>query len=189
METFPQEAGDQAGAASGAASGSGPGAPVEARQRWMSVLAKARLAELENAWDELAEKPAYDWLRQPEIGMVMVRARTGGTGGQFNLGQMTVTRCTLRLASGEAGVGYVQGRCKRHAELAAVFDALLQDETRRRQLEASVVAPLAAAQAARRGERSRKANATKVNFFTLVRGENDRGENDWGDDAAEEIAR
>lgn len=146
-----------------------------ARRRWMSVLAKARLAELESAWDGLAEKPAYDWLRQPEIGMVMVRARTGGTGGRFNLGQMTVTRCALRLADDAAGVGlgYVQGRSKRHAELAAVFDALLQDAARQAPLEDSVIAPLEAAQAARRGERSRKANATKVNFFTMVRGEND----------------
>ena len=145
-----------------------------ARQRWMSVLAKARLAELETAWDGLADKPAYDWLRLPEIGMVMVRARTGGSGGRFNLGQMTVTRCALRLASGEAGLGYVQGRSKRHAELAAVFDALLQDAARRPVLERQVIAPLAAAHAARRDARSRKANSTKVNFFTLVRGENER---------------
>ncbi|MGD1876352.1 MAG: phosphonate C-P lyase system protein PhnG [Kiloniellaceae bacterium] len=149
------------------------------RQRWMSVLAKAKLAELESAWEELADKPAYDWLRQPEIGMVMVRARTGGTGSQFNLGQMTVTRCALRLANGETGdsrvgLGYVQGRSKRHAELAAVFDALLQDEVHRALLEDRVIAPLEAAHGARRADRSRKANSTKVNFFTLVRGENDR---------------
>ena len=157
----------------------GPAGPAAAeRRRWMSVLAKAKLSELEEAWEGLAEKPAYDWLRRPEVGMVMVRARTGGTGGQFNLGQMTVTRCALKLASGEAGLGYVQGRSQRHAELAAVLDALLQDEARRAALEQAVIAPLEAAQAARRDARSRKANATKVNFFTLVRGENERGENE-----------
>jgi alpha-D-ribose 1-methylphosphonate 5-triphosphate synthase subunit PhnG len=143
----------------------------------MSVLAKARLDELESAWDGLAEKPGFAWLRQPEVGMVMVRARSGGSGGRFNLGQMTVTRCALKL-DGDAGpdcvgLGYVQGRSKRHAELAAVFDALLQDDTRRRVLEDSVIAPLESAQAARRAERSRKAASTKVNFFTMVRGEND----------------
>ena len=159
-------------------SASGQGDPAQAaRQRWMSVLAKAKLTELESAWDDLAEKPAYDWLRQPEVGMVMVRARTGGTGGRFNLGQMTVTRCALRLESGEAGLGYVQGRSKRHAELAAVFDALLQDEAQRALLEDRVIASLEASHAARRGARSRKANSTKVNFFTMVRGENDQGEN------------
>ena len=124
-------------------------------------------------WGRLTASPAYGWLRQPEVGMVMVRARTGGGGSQFNLGQMTVTRCALRLASGEAGLGYVQGRSKRHAELAALFDALLQDDARRPALEGQVVRPLEAASAARRDERSRKANSTKVNFFTLVRGEND----------------
>jgi alpha-D-ribose 1-methylphosphonate 5-triphosphate synthase subunit PhnG len=142
----------------------------------MSVLAKAQLSELESAWEDLAEKPAYDWLRRPEVGMVMVRARTGGSGGRFNLGQMTVTRCALRLASGEAGTGYIQGRSKRHAELAALFDALLQDAGRRGALEARVIAPLEASHLERRAARSRKANATKVNFFTMVRGENDQGE-------------
>ena len=167
-----------------ATEGDGQGDPAEAaRRRWMSVLAKAQLDELERAWADLPDKPAYDWLRRPEVGMVMVRARTGGSGGQFNLGQMTVTRCALRLATGEAGVGYVQGRSKRHAELAAVFDALLQDAARRPQLEDSIVAPLEAAHLARRAERSRKANATKVNFFTLVRGENDRGDDIGGDGA------
>lgn len=159
--------------------GEQPATAEAPRRYWMSVLAKAEIAELESAWDGLQEKPAYDWLRQPEVGMVMVRARAGGTGGRFNLGQMTVTRCALRLQeNGPVGLGYVQGRSKRHAELAAVFDALLQDEGRRAALEGSVIAPLAAAHAARRDQRSRKANATKVNFFTLVRGENDKGENE-----------
>jgi len=144
-----------------------------ARQRWMSVLAKALLAELEGNWEELPEKPAFDWLRAPEVGMVMVRGRAGGSGSQFNLGQMTVTRCALRLAGGAAGIGYVQGRSKRHAELAALFDALLQDEGQRQDLESKVIAPLEEAQKTRRDLRSRKANATKVNFFTLVRGEDD----------------
>ncbi|WP_193369538.1 phosphonate C-P lyase system protein PhnG [Pelagibius marinus] len=164
---------------SAAPQGDGQSAPGErdpaqaARRRWMSVLAKAKLNELESAWEDLAQKPAYDWLRRPEVGMVMVRARTGGTGGRFNLGQMTVTRCALRLASGEAGLGYVQGRSKRHAELAALFDALLQDEGRRGELEDSVIAPLEASHLDRRTARSRKANSTKVNFFTMVRGENE----------------
>ena len=153
----------------------GGAAPTRAqRRRWMSVLAKARPEDLEAAWDRLADKPVYEWLRKPEVGMVMVRARAGGTGAQFNMGQMTVTRCALRLASGEAGLGYVQGRSKRHAELAAVFDALLQDRARRSTLEQSIIEPLDSAHRERRAARSRKANSTKVNFFTLVRGENVR---------------
>src|SRR3546814_2959337 len=73
-----------------------------ARRRWLSVLAKAGLDELEAAWAGLGERLDYEWLRRPEIGMVMVRARAGGTGEQFNLGQMTVTRCALKLAGGDA---------------------------------------------------------------------------------------
>jgi alpha-D-ribose 1-methylphosphonate 5-triphosphate synthase subunit PhnG len=158
-----------------ATAGSGQEAKAQAaRQRWMSVLAKAKLAELETAWNDLSDKPVYDWLRRPEVGMVMVRGRAGGTGNRFNLGQMTVTRCALKLESGLAGLGYVQGRSKRHAELAAVFDALLQQETQRPDLLRQVIEPLEAAQSGRRDERSRKAASTKVNFFTLVRGENEK---------------
>src|SRR5690606_32572778 len=139
-----------------------------------SVLAKARLDELEDSWRGLGASPAYEWLRRPEVGMVMVRGRAGGTGGQFNLGQMTGTRCAPKLANGGGGGGYGQGRSKRHAELAAIFDALLQDEARRPALESAVIARLEAARTLRRDERSRKAAATKVNFFTLVRGENEK---------------
>jgi alpha-D-ribose 1-methylphosphonate 5-triphosphate synthase subunit PhnG len=156
------------------------------RREWMGILSRAPLEMLEH-WHAGANPPAHRWVRRPETGLVMVRARAGGTGGRFNLGQMTVTRCALRLLesaadgdteTGIVGLGYVQGRSKRHAELAAVFDALLQDEARRGVLEGRVIAPLEAAHAERRDARSRKANSTKVNFFTLVRGENDRGENE-----------
>src|SRR3546814_804210 len=115
----------------------------------------------------------------PGFGRVRVPAGAGGTGEQFNLGQMTGTRCALKLAGGDAtpscgGLGYGQGRAKRHAELAAVFDALLQDQGRRPALEQGVIAPLEAAHALRRDARSRKAASTKVNFFTLVRGEDEK---------------
>ncbi len=175
MDAAPQSASPQGdGQRDSGQRDSGQRDPAQAaRQRWMSVLVKAKLSELESAWEDLAEKPAYDWLRQPEVGMVMVRARTGGTGGRFNLGQMTVTRCALRLASGEAGMGYIQGRSKRHAELAALFDALLQDEGRRGLLEDNVITPLESSHLERCAARSRKANSTKVNFFTMVRGENE----------------
>lgn len=142
------------------------------RRNWMGVLARAKRDELEAAWAALPAQPGHHTMRAPEIGLVMVRARAGGSGNPFNLGEMTVTRCALRLDSGAVGFGYVQGRDRRRAELAAAFDGLLQDEQRRGELLKDVIAPLAAAQAARRAERSRKAAATKVEFFTLVRGDN-----------------
>ncbi|MGH8773427.1 MAG: phosphonate C-P lyase system protein PhnG, partial [Burkholderiales bacterium] len=70
------------------------------RAHCMGVLAKARLDELEAALASLPEKPAYTWLRPPETGLVMVRARAGGTGAKFNLGEMPVTRCALKTEDG-----------------------------------------------------------------------------------------
>lgn len=142
------------------------------RRRWMAVLAKAEPGELEQCWTALPEKPVYSWLRQPESGLVMVRGRAGGTGSRFNLGEMTATRCTLQLEDGTVGVAYVKGRATRHAELAAVFDALMQLPARRAEIRRKVVQRLADAQAARRAARARKVAATRVDFFTLVRGEN-----------------
>lgn len=142
-----------------------------ARRHWMGVLARAARAELEQAWNDLEDKPSYRWLRRPEIGLVMVRGRAGGTGAPFNLGEMTVTRCVVGLDDGTTGFAFVRGRDTRHAELAAVFDALLQQPTRHAVVRQTVIAPLAAAQAERRRLLGCKANATRVNFFTLVRGE------------------
>ncbi|MFT6684579.1 MAG: alpha-D-ribose 1-methylphosphonate 5-triphosphate synthase subunit PhnG [Loktanella salsilacus] len=100
----------------------------------------------------------------------MVQGRAGGTGNAFNLGEMTVTRCSLQLPCGTVGHGYVQGRSKADARAAAVVDALLQTDYTNR-VHAAVTAPLAAEAAARQKSRAAKAAATRVEFFTLVRGE------------------
>ncbi len=141
------------------------------RQAWMAVLAKAAAPDLEEAWAGLDVVPRFDWVRPPETGLVMVQGRAGGTGGAFNLGEMSVTRCTLRIQSGETGIAYVQGRDKRRAELAALFDAMLQNPAHTAHLQDTVVATLASHHARRREEESRKVAATRVDFFTLVRGE------------------
>lgn len=141
---------------------------AEPRRRWLSVLAKAPAADVIQAWEALDAKPAYTVLRPSEIGMVMVRGRQGGTGDAFNLGEMTVTRAAVRLASGATGVGYVAGRDRRHAELAAALDAMMQSEDLRPAADRAI-APMAAAQAERRESAARKAAATKVDFFTMVR--------------------
>lgn len=140
------------------------------RQRWMSVLAKAPEAVLDRLWTDLGAEPAFDWLRAPEIGTVMVRGRTGATGAAFNLGEMTVTRCSLRLATGEVGHAYVQGRSREKARRAAIADALMQSP-RAAEVEARLVAPLAEAMAKAKDARAARAAATKVDFFTMVRGE------------------
>jgi len=142
-------------------------AAQRARREWMAVLAKAphtRLAAL------MPDLPAHDTLRAPEVGAVMVRGRTGGTGAPFNLGEMTVTRCSVRLGCGAVGHAWVQGRDKDHARRAAVADALMQTAAAD-DLRAAVLAPLMAEAGAARAERAAKAAATRVEFFTLVRGE------------------
>lgn len=138
------------------------------RRDWMGLLARARPAQLAALMP--ADLPEHRLVRAAEIGSVMVRGRIGGTGAPFNLGEMTVTRCSLRLPCGAVGHAYVQGRDRDHALRAAMVDALMQTDAAPR-LRHDCLGPLAAEEAARRAERSGKAAATKVEFFTLVRGE------------------
>jgi alpha-D-ribose 1-methylphosphonate 5-triphosphate synthase subunit PhnG len=138
------------------------------RRAWMSLLARAPLDELERLWSSLPATPRWSFLRPPETGAVTVRGRAGGTGRRFNLGEMTVTRCAVRLDEGGVGLAYVAAK---HAELAAALDALLQDPARRDEVEMKVIAPLAALLACKAELASRRAAATKVEFFTLVRGD------------------
>ncbi len=140
---------------------------VVARKDWMSVLAKAPAARLSALMPDV---PAHDVLRPAEVGSVMVQGRIGSTGAAFNLGEMTVTRCSVRLPGGAVGHAYVQGRDKGHAIRAAVVDALMQTDAADR-LSRMVLAPLQAEAAVARSMRAGKAAATKVDFFTMVRGE------------------
>lgn len=145
-------------------------AEVKDRQRWMRILAMAPGDALERNWEGLDDKPEYTVLRAPEIGTAMVRARAGGSGAKFNTGEMTITRCAVCLADGTTGFAYAAGRDKRKVELAAAFDAMLQGDWRDA-LENSLIAPLEERQNAVRKTRSHKVAATKVDFFTMVRGE------------------
>lgn len=138
------------------------------RRAWMGLLARAPAARLAALMP--GDLPAHACLRGPETGAIMVEGRAGGTGARFNIGEMTVTRCTLRLATGEVGHGHVQGRDKGHALNAALIDALMHTG-RAAAIRAAVIGPLAAEEAARRAARAERAAATKVEFFTLVRGE------------------
>lgn len=141
--------------------------PETDRKDWMGLLARAKPARLAELFPDL---PEHNLLRAPEVGAVMVRGRIGGDGDAFNLGEMTVTRCSLALEGGVVGHAHVQGRDKGHALRAAVLDALLQSPEGA-SLRAAVLAPLRAEEAARRAARAAKAAATRVEFFTLVRGE------------------
>ena len=145
-----------------------PSPEIAARQRWMSILARADAAAMTAHLADAPALPACTTLRGPETGLVMLRGRAGGGGGKFNLGEMSVTRCTVRSAGGFIGHAYVQGRDAAQAELAARLDAALQDPARRDALEQLVITPLAGAQASARAATASKAAATRVQFFTMA---------------------
>lgn len=147
-----------------------------ARQRWMGLLARSDGATLEAAWNALDGAPDYSFLRPAEVGMVMVRGRAGGTGRRFNLGEMTVCRCSVRTAQDLVGHAYVAGRDKRHAHYAALFDALLQEPAWRARLEGGILGDIETQENTRVRNLARKTAATKVDFFTLVRGADAQGD-------------
>jgi alpha-D-ribose 1-methylphosphonate 5-triphosphate synthase subunit PhnG len=133
----------------------------------MATLARASRDEVASL---LGALPEHEVLKAPETGTVMVEGRAGGAGRRFNLGEATVTRCVVRLPNGRMGFSYALGRDHRKARLAALLDARLQDAAAGSELARGIVT-LAARQATARDLASRKAAATKVDFFTLVRGE------------------
>lgn len=130
----------------------------------MSILARADGTQLRALAPAL---PEYSRLRGPEIGLVMLRGRMGGDGAPFNLTEASVTRCTVEMG-GRMGHATVLGRDLAKAELAAALDAGLQDEALHQALMAAVVEPLAEAQAEARATTARRAEATRVQFFTMA---------------------
>lgn len=140
-----------------------------ARKAAIDTLSAAPAAALERLWQALGITPEYRLVRGPETGLVMIRGRAGGGGAPFNLGEATVTRATVRLASGEVGHSYALGRDGEKAVRAALLDALWQREPER--IEAEVLAPLREAAVAADGKIRAETAATKVNFFTMVRGD------------------
>ena len=145
---------------------------IATRQRWMRVLAHSQPAALSARMSALSLAPDYDTLRAPEIGLVQIQARMGGTGERFFAGDATLTRAAIRLNSGTLGYSYVLGRDKAHAERCAVIDALLQEQPYFQTLMEILIAPLEADRAARIAARQAEVNTSRVDFFTLVRGDN-----------------
>ena len=145
-------------------------AAATSRAAWMQLLALSD-------WKDLAERAreftsvTHDLLRKPETGLVMMRGRMGATGATFNLGEATVTRCAVKLASGEEGHAYVMGRNTAHAHAAALCDALMQSTGHGTQVREQVIEPLSVNLRDKRLTIAGKAAATKVDFFTLVRGD------------------
>jgi alpha-D-ribose 1-methylphosphonate 5-triphosphate synthase subunit PhnG len=141
------------------------------RQAAMATLAHAGADELRRVWEESGLPGEAYLLRGPETGLVTLRGRIGGGGAPFNVGEATVTRATVRLADGTVGHAYALGRDREKARLSAIADALWQQPRHRADVEAKVLAPLRKAAALADEKRRAETAATKVDFFTLVRGE------------------
>ncbi|MFN3720051.1 MAG: phosphonate C-P lyase system protein PhnG [Rhizobium rhizophilum] len=141
------------------------------RKRIVDLLGRATLAELQDALATIGPTPAFTPLRGPETGLVMVKGRIGGGGAPFNLGEATVSRASVRLAEGRIGHGYRLGTDRKAAQLSAILDAITQDETSRAALESTLFTPLEARLAVEAERLEAETAATKVDFFTMVRGE------------------
>jgi alpha-D-ribose 1-methylphosphonate 5-triphosphate synthase subunit PhnG len=144
----------------------------KSRQAWMALLSRAPQTLLEQGLaPHLPAQP--QWLRRPETGLMMVQARAGGTGERFNLGEVTVTRCALRLNDADrnspVGVAYVLGRDHRQAQLAATADALLQEAHWQEQLESSLLEPIRQHLVTQHARRQHLAQSTRVDFLTMAR--------------------
>ena len=140
------------------------------RRAVMAVLAHSDAIEIAARLDALA-LPACEDLREPENGLVMVRGRIGGDGAPFNLGEATISRAAVRLVTGEVGFGYTLGRDRKKARLIALCDALVQSKEFADKVEAEVVAPLRTRIILEQARRAAETAATRVDFYTLVRGE------------------
>jgi len=149
----------------------GAESPRQARRKAaMAVLAHSETVDIAGRLEAIA-LPTHEDLREPENGLVLVRGRIGGDGAPFNLGEATVSRAAVRLSTGEVGFGYTLGRDRQKARMIALCDAMVQSDQLAAAVEAQVIVPLRAAMIARRDRKAAEAAATRVDFYTLVRGE------------------
>jgi alpha-D-ribose 1-methylphosphonate 5-triphosphate synthase subunit PhnG len=141
------------------------------RMALLRICSKATEDEMAVAVQSFGQPVPAEDLRPPETGLVMVRGRIGGIGNAFNVGEAVVTRASVRLRDGRVGHSYLLGRSTTKARLAATIDALGQDAAARETLERILVAPVLARLERGAVVTREEVAATRVNFFTLARGE------------------
>lgn len=141
-----------------------------ARKLRIERLARATVEEMQGALEALGGAPDATNLRGPETGLVMIRGRMGGTGSLFNLGEATVTRATVRLATGAVGHGQRLGGDKAATRLSAILDALGETPAHRATVQ-TLCAAVAARIATEDARLAAETAATRVDFFTMVRGD------------------
>ena len=145
----------------------------EDRPAVLALLARTEPGLLADAWRAIDDKPDVEIVREPEFALVMARGRIGGGGAPFNLGEVTVTRAMVRLASGEGGHGHVLGRDRQRAWLVACLDALWQNPRHRPAVIDAALRPALTRANEADAKVATETAATRVNFFTLVRGEDE----------------
>lgn len=147
-------------------------ADIFSRKNALDILAAASADILAEQYEALAPTlPNAVPVRGPEIGAVMIRGQVGGGGAAFNLGEASVTRATVKLASGEIGHSIILGRNERKACIVAHLDALRQIPDWVGQIDSKIVRPALDAMNAEKLRRAEETEATRVDFFTVARGE------------------
>jgi alpha-D-ribose 1-methylphosphonate 5-triphosphate synthase subunit PhnG len=144
--------------------------PMPRRDR-MAVLTRSNAGRLHDLWSSLGLNPGCTPLRGPEAGLVMLRGRVGSTGEAFNVGEATVTRASVKLDNGAVGHAVALGRDAEKARLAAIIDALCQDAETAARIDAELIAPIKCGLDDADEKRRQETAATRVDFFTMVRGE------------------
>jgi alpha-D-ribose 1-methylphosphonate 5-triphosphate synthase subunit PhnG len=141
------------------------------RTAWIGLLGNADPMDLETAKKTLAGPEEITYVVKPETGMIMVQAKADGSNSRFNLGEVTVSRCVVEINKKYMGTAWIMGSDLRHAELAALFDGMLQDPATHDKLQNSLVKALKTKQTAKNQQLAQDASDTRVEFFTLKRGE------------------
>ena len=141
------------------------------RKRAISAFAQSPDGFLQDMWAKLSGGRDLHPVRGPEVGLIMIRGRTGGGGAPFNLGEASVTRASVRIADGPVGHAMILGRDPEKARHAAGFDALWQLPEACEAVETQVVGEIERRRLEADQEKSEETAATRVDFFTMVRGE------------------
>lgn len=144
---------------------------AKSRKRRFAILSQAPNKVFANLWSAMGLDPEFEILRGPETGLVSLRGRIGGGGAPFPFGDATATRATVKLKDGRIGHSALLGRNAPRVTIAAVVDALCLNSADEERIEREFIAPLADAISQHDKKMSAQAAATKVDFFTMVRGE------------------
>ncbi|TBX99073.1 phosphonate C-P lyase system protein PhnG [Rhizobium laguerreae] len=57
------------------------------RADWLGILFRSDAGDLDALTAGIVAGVSFEWLRQPHVGLTMVRGRAGGTGQVFSLGE------------------------------------------------------------------------------------------------------